>query len=272
MRLISRLRVDQNRIGVMGQIRIGGYKLESSLTYHIVGDSDISRYYVEKTKDFILFPYKNGILISKDELKREYPLTWNYLSRFESVLRERENGKFDCDEWYQYSRNQAIDKQNIPKILIPHVVQNTRVAYDKLGTEFIKNVGVNGVLLRNSINEDINYFLGVLNSNMASFFISRTSICLSGGYYATNKQFAGEIPIRIVDFSKKEEKQIHDDIVNKVDLAIGIKDQISQSTSSSKKNMFERQYKSIESQINYLVNKLYEINDDEYQIILECIH
>ena len=109
---------------------------------------------------------------------------------------------------------------------MPHVVKNTRAALDEKGKIFIKNVGVNGIVIKDTIKEDKKYFLALLNSNLASFFISKTSIFLSGGFYATNKQFAGEIPIKEINFSNLNEKQSYNKLINNVSAIMELKQKL----------------------------------------------
>ncbi len=243
-------------------------ELETGVTFNIIGDSDINKYYIDKSDNFIIFPYKDGKLFNNEELQK-YPLTWNYLKLFERELRKREKGKFNNNSWYQFSRNQAIDKQRMRKILIPHVVKTTRAAFDDKGELFIKNVGVNGVTINEDIKEDEKYFLSILNSNIASFFISKTSIFLSGGFYATNKQFAGEIPIRIIDFSKKLEKDKHDKIFRFVTNIIELRKKLHKAKFRNEKELYERQIAAFNKQINEVLYELYGLNKEEINIIEE---
>lgn len=245
-------------------------ELESELTFNIIGDSDIEKYYIGKSDAYIIFPYKDGKLMSTEELQKNN-LTWEYLNIFKNQLKNREKGKFNNKQWYQYSRNQAIDKQTLSKILIPHVVKNTRVAFDDKGKIFIKNVGVNGIVIKEGIKEAVAYFLAVLNSKIASFFISKTSIFLSGGFYATNKQFAGEIPIKEMDFSNQKEKQAHDKIVNMVKNIIELKKKLNLVKLKDEQDMINRQIDALEIQINELLYELYNIKDKEKKIIEDSL-
>jgi len=243
-------------------------ELESDIIFNIIGDGDIDKYSINKSDDYIIFPYQNSKLMNPVEIQK-YTLIWNYLKLFEQKLRKRENGKFNNSFWYQFSRNQAIDKQRLIKILIPHVVKTTRVAFDDKGELFIKNVGVNGVTIDNKIKEDNRYFLAILNSNIASFFISKISIFLSGGFYATNKQFAGEIPIREIDFSNKSEKKKHDDIVNFVSTITELKKKLTKSKFSNERELYERQISALHKQINEILYDLYGIKTKKEKTIVE---
>jgi len=246
-------------------------ELESSITFNIIGDADIDHYHVRHSEDYIIYPYTNAKIMKEDEIKK-YILAWNYLNLFKQKLKGREKGKFNNNYWYQYSRNQAIGKQELSKILIPHVVKTTRAAFDSKGDFFIKNVGVNGIILKNTVKEHPNYFIGILNSDISSFFISKISIFLSGGFYATNKQFAGEIPIKKIDFNDSKEKESHNKIVNFVTTMVELKKKLSVSNLKTEQDMILRQIDAIQIQINEILYELYGITaEKEKKVIEDCL-
>ncbi len=245
-------------------------EIESEVTFNIIGDSDIDNYYIGKSDAYIIFPYKDGKLLEEKEIQK-YKMCWDYLSIFKKELKDREKGKFNNSGWYQYSRNQAIDKQRLSKILIPHVVKRARSAIDEEGSIFIKNVGVNGITLKKEIKEDKKYLLSILNSTLATFFISKISIFLSGGFYATNKQFSGEIPIKQIDFNNKKEKESHDKIVASVTNIIELKKKFNASKLTSDQEIISRQIDAIEPQINSLIYELYGVNAKEQKLIEDSL-
>jgi len=242
-------------------------ELESELLFNIIGDDNIKQFTIEDSDSFIIFPYKNNKLIEQKGLEINFPLIWEYLNIFKNNLKSREKNKFNNEKWYQYSRNQALDKQELKKILIPHVIKNMRVAFDSKGKYFIKNVGVNGITLKDSIQEDVLYFLAILNSPISSFFISKTSIFLSGGFYASNKQFAGEIPIKRINFLDKAEKDKHDKLVNLISAIIKSKNRINNIKNPNEYNLIERQIDSLQKEINNIIYELYGITKEEQEII-----
>lgn len=248
-------------------------EIESSIMRPIISDPDIKRYFVENSGDeHILFPYSNnGDLIPTETMKSKYSLAWEYLSKFRKDLRLREaknnNSPFDDEGWYRFSRNQNLNKQGFKKILIPHVVKNMRSAFDPEGIYAIKNVGVNGITLREGINEDYFYILAILNHPISSFIISKISIFLSGGFYAANKQFSGKIPIYRIKTA--EDKKIQDLIIENVKALIGIIQQNRNDKTSYGKNDFESAVTKRNKIINDLIYKLYKFNPNSNENELE---
>jgi hypothetical protein len=152
-------------------------------------------------------------------------------------------------------------------MLIPHVVKRTRAAFDKEGKIFIKNVGVNGISLKKGTKEKEEYFIALLNSLIASFIISKISIFLSGGYYASNKQFASLIPIRRIDFTKPIEQAYHDKIVTLVDGIIELHKRLAEVKTPQEKQVLERQIEATDNEINQQVYKLYGLTEEEIRIV-----
>lgn len=240
--------------------------------HRIIGDANIKPYFVEDNDDFIIFPYdKEGNLTSAEELENNYSLTWQYLNKFKQVLKSRERGKFDNTTWYQYSRNQALDKQQLVKILIPHVVKRMRVAFDEQGEHFTKNVGVNSVVLKPEVKESPYYFLALLNSSVASFYIAKTSIFLSGGFFASNKQFAGSIPIKNIDFKNSNEIKKHDSIVKMVLELIKLKTSLVDAKFQNEQEMIERKANALRGEIDNFVFELYDLNDNDKKVIANAL-
>lgn len=246
--------------------------IESKILHRIIGDDNIEPYFVEENNEYIIFPYDDeGKLISAEKLEIKYPLSWNYLKNFKQILKSREKNKFNNSQWYQFSRNQALDKQKLIKILIPHVVKRMRVAFDEHGEHFTKNVGVNSIVLKSEIKESPYYILALLNSSIASFYIAKTSIFLNGGFYASNKQFASSLPVKRIDFKNSNDVQKHDNIVQRVIELIKLKNAIVDVRVANEKEIIVRKANALQKQIDNLVYELYNLGDNDKEVILKAL-
>jgi hypothetical protein len=170
--------------------------IEDAIMHPIVSGQEVQRQ-TPITNTFILFPYivdENGArLMSVATLKRDYPLAWRYLKRFETTLRAREGGLFDDAEWYRFGRHQNIDKQDIAKILIPRLCLDLAAVNDPQGKFFIDNVDVGGIELADGVDSD--FIVGVLNSAPVNFVWKRIAKPFQNGYLSANKQFIAPLPI-----------------------------------------------------------------------------
>ncbi|MEI6654448.1 MAG: DNA methyltransferase [Verrucomicrobiota bacterium] len=171
--------------------------IEDSLMKPLVSGPEAKRYLQPITDTYVLFPYNlkatRPRLFSEEEMRRQYPNSWSYLQVHEQVLRQRENSAFDDSEWYRFGRNQSIDKQEDPKLIVAQTVPSLRICYDAQGQFFLNNVRVNGILTENPKNAW--YLLGILNAPVCDFVFRRTAKAKEGGYYEANKQFIAPLPI-----------------------------------------------------------------------------
>lgn len=170
-------------------------RIEDALMKPLVSGAEAKRFVEPATETYLLFPYaveKRVDLISADRLAREFPKAWQYLLQHEKELRARENGSFDDDQWYRMGRNQNLDKQELPKLLVGQLVPGMRVSFDDGGKVYANNVRVNGILPQN----DNGWFLlGILNSPTVDFVFRWTGKPKDNGYYEANKQFIAPLPI-----------------------------------------------------------------------------
>lgn len=170
-------------------------ELEKEMLLEIVSNPDIKEYSIKSDNHYVIFPYKDWKLLDFDFIRTNYPKIGKYLEMGREDLEKREKEKFVWAEFFRYWRNQNIDKQDYKKLLIPHITKSMRCAFDEEGKYAMKNVWVNGVVLKDEYKDSYKYFLCLLNSKVLTFILSKISIFLAGGFYASNKQFAEKLPI-----------------------------------------------------------------------------
>lgn len=186
-------------------------ELESDLMHPIVSGVEAKRYQYPDTNTFVLFPYKysteaSASLYSESELKTRFPKAWQYLGHHEPALRSRERGKLDSDGWWRFGRNQSIDKQNLPKLLIPRLVKNLFCSVDTEGEFYMDNVDVGGILV--SPPNSLFCIAGFLNAPVTNYVWRRISKPFQHDYRAANKQFIAPLPIP--ETNEDEKKQVSD--------------------------------------------------------------
>ena len=126
-------------------------------------------------------------------MERRYPLSMAYLRSWEERLRAREGGKFNGDEWYRFGRNQNIDKQDLPKLVVPRLVEHLRASFDPAGALCLDNVDVGGVLPAQDVHPE--FLVGVLNSEVVDFVFRLISKPFQGDYRSANRQFIAPLPV-----------------------------------------------------------------------------
>jgi hypothetical protein len=164
----------------------------------LVSGPEAKRYEEPETDTYLLFPYQRDVrsvmrLIPADEMARLFPRAWAHLRRWEQDLRRRESNAFDDESWYRFGRNQNLDKQDVPKLIVAQTVPGMRVCADSDATRYLNNVRVNGILP--SQGTDQAYLLGVLNGPVLDFVFRRIGKPKQGGWYEANKQFIAPLPV-----------------------------------------------------------------------------
>ena len=142
-------------------------ELEDALMKPLVSGIDAKRFQIPSPSTFLLFPYRvneRADLISSERMISEFPLAWRYLSQWEDRLRKREadldettgdfvrdggglpvHAPFNDESWYRFGRSQNLDKQELPKLIVPRLVARLSCSIDAQGTFYLDNVDVGGV-------------------------------------------------------------------------------------------------------------------------------
>jgi hypothetical protein len=193
-------------------------EVEKALLKPVVRSGDIGRYWATP-RALVLFPYvldRDATLIPETELRKRFPNTWDYLLTNKALLAAREHGKFRKTGWYQlYPKN--LTGWQEPKIMVPYMVRRLCATYDEEGLYFV-NVTTGGFAV--TVDTEIasmKYVTGLLNSRLLDWFIRNVTTTFHGGYFAANKQFIEQLPIRTIDFSDPADKARHDRMVELVE-------------------------------------------------------
>jgi len=78
------------------------------------------------------------------------------------------------------------------------------------------------------------------------------------------------VPIRIIDFSDKNDQTLHDRIVQSVELMFGLQQHLASAKTEHDKTVIQRQIDATDKQIDQLVYKLYVLTDEEIHIVEEA--
>ena len=185
--------------------RQGGKKLapveveiEDELMKPLVSGAEAKRFIEPETETYLLFPYKvdedGARLRTPYEMDGEFPKAWQYLKQFERDLRKRDGGKTDKDDkWFGYVYPKNLDKQEIPKLLVPRLVANLACFGDDRGKFYCDNVDVGGVVP--SSTGDVWWLAALLNSPIHNMIFSWLTKPFRGEYKSANKQFIAPLPI-----------------------------------------------------------------------------
>jgi hypothetical protein len=237
-------------------------EIESELLKPVVRSGNISRYQAVPSA-LILFPYyvKNDIakIIPVQLMQQKYPLAWNYLKSNEKLLRSRESGKFDHDEWYGLMRKN-LEKWHGPKVMVPYMVTKLGAFYDHENDFYFVNVTTGGFGVRS---EKIDPWLltALLCSNLLDKWFKAQAARFHGGYYGANKQYIENIPIKLPK-NKTENDLALRIITNSKRLHVDYK-KLQNQISNRERSQLEREIEAHENQIDELVCNLYGVAAEE---------
>ena len=127
--------------------------------------------------------------------------------------------------------------------------------------------GVTSIIPKEGIKESILYLLGVLNSNLLSFYTISHSPVFSGGYFKFSSPYLKNIPIRRVDFTDPADVAHHDKMVGLVERMLALHKKLTAASIPADKELYARQIEATDRQIDGLVYELYGLSDKEIKIV-----
>jgi len=251
------------------------YEIECELMHPLCkGSVNIKRYYITDLEKSVLFPYKisehKATLFSRIEMINEFPLAWKYLNENRQLLESREHGKWKNSYWYSFSRNQNLAEMEQTKILTPSIANHSSYTLDMADHYYFVGSGGGGgggygvTLFPNELMK-YEYLLGLLNSKCLDFYLKLISSPFSGGYFAFNKQYIEQLPIRVIDFGNPADVKRHDRMVALVQRMLDLHKQTP--ATPFEQERLARDISATDAEIDRLVYELYELTPEEIKIV-----
>lgn len=244
-------------------------ELESELLHPFVYGEDVRRYSPVKNKKVLLFPYvTNGNdveLIPIDILKKDYPKTFDYLSKLKNELLKRKV-ELNHENFYKYSAARSLSEYAQPKIMIPDMLVSNRISFDEEGTIY-HGPAIHSIVFNDETKKHNPYFyLGILNSRLFWFFIANTSTALRGNAYRLTPEFL--TPFCFPEIGEKN-KQLYDRLVSLVERMMELKGKLSDlgDKNTDERTNIEEKVDKIDMEMDECVYKLYGITDEEKNLI-----
>lgn len=121
---------------------------------------------------------------------KKYPAILSHLNRFEADLKARPEVRQGRVPWYALSRYAADYWKEFeqPKIIIPAIISGVSYAPDKLGHFSNDKTSI-------CVTNEVNYLLGLLNSQLLWWFIQQIAATKQGGFYEFKPMYVSQIPI-----------------------------------------------------------------------------
>jgi hypothetical protein len=200
---------------------------------------DVKRWRLQSQDLWLIFT-RRGIDINL------YPAIKKHLEGYKSRLCPgipggRKPGSY---EWYEIQDNVAYWQEfKGPKIVIPAITNSVSYAIDDSGYFSNDKTSI-------CMSDKLNYLLGLLNSSSGWWFICQIAATKQGGFYEFKPMYVSQVPIPPATQTQQSEIEDH---VEKI-LAL-------------KKLNPDADVTALETEINQLVYKLYDLTEDEIALV-----
>lgn len=89
-----------------------------------------------------------------------------------------------------------------PKLMVPYMITRLAAYPDRTDSYYFINVTTGGYgLTVDDSHGELLFLSRLLNSRLLDFYLKKVSTNFQGGYFAANKQYIEQLPIRVIDFS-----------------------------------------------------------------------
>ena len=229
---------------------------------------DAKRYETIIPSKWVIFPYKlvngNAVLYTENEIKSQFPKAWEYLKENKKELESREHGKFK-NTWWQYGRTQNLNEFECKKISIPYMANKSQAIWDNDFT--YHNTKLYSISFKENVAYNPYYILAIINSKLFYYYVANTGTVFRGWFSVFTPNFIGSFPIKELDLDNKQDKEIHDKLVNLVDNIIDLNKKLSSEKNPNTIEMLNTRIQAVDKAIDKIVYALYGLNDEEINII-----
>jgi methylase of polypeptide subunit release factors len=236
---------------------------------YIIGD-DVRNYLINFRDRFIILIPKgwtnNNIGKNNNAwkwLQKNYPAITSYLEPHAEMAQKRSD---KGDYWWELRACSYYDEFEKNKIVYPEIAREPRFAYDT--NKYYQNKTTFLIPTKDL------YLLGVLNSKLAWTFLKRTCTVLGdadkGGRLMLQWIYVKQLPIKKIDFNNSTEKKSHDEIVKLVEKMLAFQKErqaLDSKLDFDKVRNLEREIQNTDDDINEKVYQLYDLTDEEINIV-----
>ncbi|MDP3461543.1 MAG: N-6 DNA methylase [Bacteroidales bacterium] len=143
---------------------------------------------IESIKEKLIYPYTNGItplsLMKEEQLKSNFPKTYEYLSFHKDELQKRDKGNGDYGAWYAFGRTQALTDKGY-KLLFPYMAKDPHFVFTDQKDMMIYC----GYAIFNESVEELKILKRILESKVFDYYMQNTSKPYSSGYLSYAKNY-----------------------------------------------------------------------------------
>ncbi|NQE51954.1 hypothetical protein C5S29_00075 [ANME-1 cluster archaeon GoMg3.2] len=239
----------------------------AELINKILNGTDVRRYQTPEPKRYlILIPkgWTNSVSLGYRNkwnwFKENYPAIARHL---EPHAKNAEKRWDKGDYWWELRACDYYDEFEKNKIIWPEIAKESRFTFDE------KQFFLNKTCFFTP-SDDL-FLLGLLNSKIIWFYLKHLCAVLGDadkrGRLLQQKIYIEQLPIHTIDFSNSEEVAKHDKLVALVGTMLELQKKYHDARMERDKELYERQIKLVDAQIDGLVYDLYGLTDEEIEIV-----
>ncbi len=242
----------------------------------LLGGQDIRRYEIENDGRFLIViptawtqtamakDKKAAGKVSEREAWNWFAATHRNIARhlepFAEACRKRQDkGQY----WWELRPCDYYEYFDGPKIIFPDICKAPRFFLDR-SSRYLANTAY-------CLGVDDPYLLGILNSRLFWFAIGNLSIPFgvrAGQYrYRLIYQYMEKVPIRVIDFTSKADKETHGQMVVLVERNLDLHQRLSTAQTPADKERLQRRIGVTDHEIDRLVYDLYGLTKEEIKIV-----
>ena len=109
------------------------------------------------------------------------------------------------------------------------------------------------------------YLLGILNSSLSKFQLKNICDKVQGGFYRLKIIYIKQLSIK--EIKNKKDTEVHDEIIKHVNTMLDLNKQKQTITNSETLELINQRIAYTDDKINKLVYELYELTDEEINIV-----
>ena len=190
-------------------------------------------------------------------LQNNYPGVASHLKPFSEKAQKRyDKGEY----WWELRACDYYAEFEKPKIMLPDISMRGNFTMDTEGDCYCVNTAY-------IISNAEKYLCGILNSTLLTFFYRNIASTYRGGYLRFIYQYVAKLPICTIDLTNPDEKSQHDKLVSLVDNMLELQKKYHEARMERDNELYERQIKIVDAQIDRLVYDLYGLTEGEVKVV-----
>lgn len=247
--------LDEDLFKVIVPISKKEYLLERELFKPFLMGKDVQRYSYLTTNKYVFFPYRiindNAEIVSIEDIEKHFPKTYIYIMDHIKDFKDRESGKAGkMKHWHEYIYPKNLIKFAQPKLSSMEICTNhPNVTYDQ--ENLYHTTKAYSWVKKKSTKESYEYLLAIANSKLLWWFMKTTGDTLQGDARTFKTNYLNPFPI----------PKIVDDVTEKI-ISVKVEEVLEIKKQNPKTATTE-----LEAQIDHLVYQLYDLTEEEIEIV-----